>query len=385
MKYITDIIEDPDLSLAPNTTLKGVGPAERKNPVPDSDDTIPDTFTGQTKCTNSELRLRVVRRMWNAMKSVFPTETLSEAAEVLLAGLMRNEQSLLPESSRLALDEEGGAARNAWVKLCVDALTLTDVHAMRVFWGCEDGGPISKVVNTWGWDWTKEFTNAVWKVAVEKWRDEEGEWEAGIILLGVPFTDRHAWNMSSEDFSLWEEFLADLTTKALDHGVDASSVLDHVASFVSSFQTPAVQPYLSIRLADLLLSHLDAQEMRNIPQGLVDLVADTMRATYPPDTKNKPVMRWLARSLMSLLEKCPKEFCLPMLQTVQEGVCLWLADEIGAWEEDEMNYDVGLGFVPIIVQSLTHLHIFLVDTPIPTHPYHHSKSTRPSPYTLRCF
>jgi len=88
---------------------------------------------------------------------------------------------------------------------------------------------------------------------------------------------------------------------------------------------------------------------------------------------------------MSLLEKCPKEFCLPMLQTVQEGVCLWLADEIGAWEEDEMNYDVGLGFAPIIVQSLTHLRIFLVDTPIPTHPYHHSKSTRPSPYTLRCF
>ena len=111
-----------------------------------------------------------------------------------------------------------------------------------------------------------------------------------ITLLGIPFLDKHSWNVTGEDFNLWEEFLGYTTGRALDHGLDSSTVLDNVASFVSDFQTPGAQPYLSTRLADLLLSNLDAPEMRAIPQGLIDLVSETMRSNYPPGLKNKAVM-----------------------------------------------------------------------------------------------
>jgi hypothetical protein len=80
--------------------------------------------------------------------------------------------------------------------------------------------------------------------------------------------------------------------------------------------------------------------MRDIPQNLLDLVSDTMRATYPPEPRNKGIAMWLVRSLMSVVENCPVEFCLSVLQTLKESLCMWLADECGAWTEDHSTYDV---------------------------------------------
>jgi hypothetical protein len=339
MEYLTDILEDADLNLKPNGDLKGVGPPNRNDTVPDSDGPAP-MIAGSTKCTNGELRLRVVRRMWNVMKNVFPESSLVEAAEVLLACLMRNSKLLLSECAYSGLDEEGETGRNSWVTLCFDVSKICGPEAIRVFWGCEEGAAVEKVPGAWAWDWTREFTNAVWRTAVEKWRDDESDWESAIILLGIPFTDKHAWNLTGEDFNIWEEFLGYATGNALDHGVDSSTVLDNISSFVSSFQTPSAHSYLSMRLADLLLSHLDIPEMRTIPQSLVELISETMRANYPPETRNKAVMRWLARSLTTLVDKCPTEFCLQILQTLEDGVTLWLSDERCVWEEGEFNYDV---------------------------------------------
>ena len=53
---------------------------------------------------------------------------------------------------------------------------------------------------------------------------------------------------------------------------------------------------------------------------------------------------WLARSLMGVVENCPAEFCLSMLHTVKEGLCLWFADECGAWTEEHFTYDVSSDF-----------------------------------------
>lgn len=140
---------------------------------------------------------------------------------------------------------------------------------------------------------------------------------------------------------MWEDLLTYTTNKALDHGVDSAIVLDSIADFVSCFQTPGASPASSIRLVDNLLSHLELSEMRDIPQNLLELVSDTMRATYPPEPRNKGIAMWLVRSLMGVVENCPVEFCLSVLQTLKESLCMWLADECGAWTEDQFTYDVG--------------------------------------------
>ena len=153
-------------------------------------------------------------------------------------------------------------------------------------------------------------------------------------------SDQHTWIIGSDD-TLWEDLLTYTTNKALDHGVDSAIVLDNIADFVSCFQTPGASPASSIRLVDNLLSHLESSEMRDIPQNLLELVSDTMRATYPPEPRNKGIAMWLVRSLTSVVENCPVEFCLSVLQTLRESLCMWLADGCGVWTEDHFTYDVG--------------------------------------------
>ena len=158
--------------------------------------------------------------------------------------------------------------------------------------------------------------------------------------MNSPFlSDQNTWNIGSDE-PLWEDLLTYTTNKALDHGVDSAIILDSIADFVSSFQTPGASPTSSIRLVDNLLSHLESSEMRDIPQNLLELVSDTMRATYPPEPRNKGIAMWLVRSLMGVVENCPVEFCMSVLRTLKESLCMWLADECGAWTEDQFTYDV---------------------------------------------
>ena len=102
--------------------------------------------------------------------------------------------------------------------------------------------------------------------------------------------------------------------------------------------------------------------MRDIPQNLLELVSDTMRATYPPEPRNKAMAMWLARSLMGVVENCPVEFCLSVLQTVKESLCMWLADECGAWMEDHFTYDVGHSIFNFFCRSVLTFY-FCLDYP----------------------
>lgn len=99
-----------------------------------------------------------------------------------------------------------------------------------------------------------------------------------------------------------------------------------------------------------------------MPQNLLELVSDTMRATYPPEPRNKGIAMWLVRSLMGVVENCPVEFCLSMLQTVKESLCMWLADECGAWTEDNFTYDVGHFIFILFCRSVLIFH-FCLDYP----------------------
>ncbi|KAF8817190.1 hypothetical protein BYT27DRAFT_7205042 [Phlegmacium glaucopus] len=337
VKYLVDALEDSELDFVPKRVpATASAPADT---IPSSDDFV---LGRTTHCTNAELRLVVVNGLWQTMKTIFPQGPLIPAAEALLTCLMKKEASLVPENARLDgvfESDSGESTRNKWVSLCVSVLGVCGAGALRAFWGYEEGGAISGAREE-GFKWTQDFTNAVWRSSVEQWRDGEGHWEGAVVLLGVPFTGRHTWNIGSDDYSLWEDLLNYTTNKALDHGVDSSTILDNIADFVSCFQTPDASPTSSIRLVDNLLSHLESSEMRDIPQNLFELVSDTMRATYPPEPRNKAIAMWLARSLMGVVENCPVEFCLSVLQMLKESLCVWLGDEYGAWTEDHFTYDI---------------------------------------------
>lgn len=184
VKYLVDALEDPKLDFGPKPVRTTASvPVEN---VPSSDDPVP-------KCsgTNAELRLVVVKGLWQTMRTIFPQVTLVPAAEALLTSLIKNEASLLPENARMDgvffESEAGESTRNKWVSLCVSVLGVCDASAVRAFLGYEEGGTMSGLRNE-GFKWTQDLKYAVWRTTVEQWRDGEGHWEGAVILLGVPFT-----------------------------------------------------------------------------------------------------------------------------------------------------------------------------------------------------
>jgi hypothetical protein len=71
---------------------------------------------------------------------------------------------------------------------------------------------------------------------------------------------------------------------------------------------------------DLLFAHLEAPEMRDLPLNVLELASDMMKATYPSEPMNYQASMWAMRSLATAVGHCLVEFCLRLLQIVQEGL-----------------------------------------------------------------
>lgn len=151
-------------------------------------------------------------------------------------------------------------------------------------------------------------------------------------------SDVNAWTLSSDDFNTWEDFLCHTINKALDYGIDSIAVLDAIAELVSQNQNPTFTSFT--RVADLLLSHLDMPDARQIPDAVMEFVNDTLRYSYPPEPRNKVTSMWVIRSLTRVIETCPSELAMNLLESVQEGLCTWISDEYQALSQEEYTFDV---------------------------------------------
>lgn len=183
VRYLVDALEDPNLNFGPKRVQ-----SVPVDTISSSDVIFPKL--GGSAYTNAELRLVIVNRLWQTMKTIFPQAPLVPAAEALLTSLIKNEVSLLPENARMDgvfESDSGESTRSKWVSLCVSVLSICDASAVRAFWGYEEGSTMSGFRDE-GFKWTQDLKNAVWRTSVEQWRDGEGHWEGAAVLLGVPFT-----------------------------------------------------------------------------------------------------------------------------------------------------------------------------------------------------
>jgi hypothetical protein len=280
---------------------------------------------------------------------------MTVAGEKLLACLVDNENELVWATD--APDD----TRKQWAMVCAEVLLVCDPEELKLFWGTNrDCGSQRKR------DWSRqaEVRSLVWTCFVQKWKEEgAGYWEGAVVLLSAPFvcvfihssstsrtegSNSHvdAWDLDNDDFEVWDDFLRHAVDKALDYGVDSSTVLDHVASALSQNPTPAFTD--SARIADLLLTHLEISDARQIPGGLFDFVNDTLLSTYPPEPRNKVTSSWLLRSLTRAIDACPAELALNLFETIQDGVSFWVSDSYEVFTdreyEDEVMSTIDLGF-----------------------------------------
>lgn len=161
------VLQDDTLDLTPRVD---------SNSLPSSSDgATPQTDMPPNTRTNAALRLKVIRDLWSATRTVIPYEHLSTAGEKLLSCLMKNEHELT---------DPGKDAQDEWASLCAELLVVCDVDELKAFWGYHTSPDNKK----WERNLTSDIQNLVWKCFVEKWKeDEKGNWEGGVVLLGVPF------------------------------------------------------------------------------------------------------------------------------------------------------------------------------------------------------
>ena len=177
-----------------------------------------------------------------------------------------------------------------------------------------------------------------------------------------------AFDMLGSDVGLWNTTLRDTMDKALDYGIDSVTVVDQIASTVSSHQSSASSA-IATHLADMLLSNLDINDARDVPGDVLQLVNDTLVATYPPEPADNVTSIWLMRTLTRVLDACPVELSATVFELLQYGLALWISDEREAFTADEYTMDVSRG-PSVLIRTLTDH--YADSTRIPDDPAWHS-------------
>ncbi|KIN99598.1 hypothetical protein M404DRAFT_1004540 [Pisolithus tinctorius Marx 270] len=275
--------------------------------------------------SNASIKLQIVRELWAIMRTTFPNNLLHNGGAKILECLVEDEEVLTEQATT-------DNARTEWAYLCAETLVVCDVDELRKFWA-------RRARSVALMPYEAGVQNLVWRRFVEKWReDAESSWEGAVVLLGVPFDKSYAWELNNEDFNIWDGFLRDAMDQARDGGLDAMTLLDHVAEDLARVPGPAQASFT--RIADLLLTHFEIGDVRQIPANVFDFVNDTLLSTYPPEPRNLKPCTWLLATLTRIIDGCPVDRILDLLQTIQDGVSIWVADDRSVFSEDEYIYDV---------------------------------------------
>ncbi|KAI0372272.1 hypothetical protein BV20DRAFT_1120079 [Pilatotrama ljubarskyi] len=278
---------------------------------------------------NYAVKLFLVRDLFTITRAVFPEDVFAHLAESVLKHLNSKEEPLVGDVQ--CTDE----VREQWASLCAEAALTCDIGVLQAFWSNKLGQPSDGQRDS---DWTVDVRVAVWQAFLDRWEDSKRSWEAAIVLLSVPFVEASGWELLSEDLTIWDEFLKRSIDAALDCGVDAPALIDHIAGAVAAGQAPGATS--SVRVADLLLSNLEIAEAREVPTELLDFANDTLVAAYPPAPRHKVMCMWLIRSLTRVVDACPRELCFQALQLLVDGLCVWFTDECDICSLDDYSSDI---------------------------------------------
>ncbi|KAJ8080423.1 hypothetical protein PM082_017256 [Marasmius tenuissimus] len=248
--------------------------------------------------------LSLLQELWKMARDTLTCENIDYHAEPLLQCLIKYEEEM-------NVNEE--SSRGEWASFCVElALTCGGVDA---FWTHEAAST---------WEWSVETRSRVWGTFVDKApADRRSGWDDAFFLLSVPFKGYQAWDLQDEDLETWSSLLDLALEKGRDSGLDDLAALNKIAD---TLHQPAFES--CSRVAEMLLNKCQLSEEEELPHLLVEFVTDTLRSRYPPKPNETCSSLWILRELAKVLDGCPRNLALPLLETLQEGVSLWISDDL---------------------------------------------------------
>ncbi|RPD62507.1 hypothetical protein L226DRAFT_504132 [Lentinus tigrinus ALCF2SS1-7] len=341
------ILEDPDLDFilreafddVPTSPVKPTGSKGKG-----MDEPLPQNRW------NYAIKLFLVHDLFMLTRAVIPSELFSELAESVLRYLNVREDRLVGEPQ--CTDQ----VREQWASLCAEVTSACDTSVLQAFWEntLRKGRRES--------DWDPEVRSAVWQVFVERWESNDTSnapsWETAVVLLSAPFIGSSDWDMESEAIDMWDKLLRQAIDTALDHGIDATTLVDQIAGVIATNHSPSSTA--AVRIADLLLSNVEIAEARQVPSEVFEFANDTLNAAYPPAPRHSVMCMWLIRTLTRVIDGCPPELCFTMLELIVEGLRTWVADEFHVCTADEYSCDI----LPLYQTVLISMQALPVDTHI---------------------
>lgn len=278
------------------------------------------------------LRLLVVRKLWMAFRPMLPSQDLAAAAEQLLACLRQDRPQIIGDEKSGGIDED---AWSQWATLCSQTLAICDVDDLKTFWS-----HVSDVSLT---SWPAGIRSVVWDRFTSEWFiDPMVSRETAMIVLNVPFTSSVPWDMDESELRQWHHCcLSGASDMAYDAGDDYIGVLNEVVDTISKAHWQLMSSMTSpARIADILLQTFGISDATELPCRLFEFVNDTLLASYPPEPRNKVVCTWLIRTFVRSVEECPSDLLITMLESVTDGLALWIADEHVVFSQDEYALDI---------------------------------------------
>ncbi|KAI0754869.1 hypothetical protein C8Q80DRAFT_1141532 [Daedaleopsis nitida] len=326
---LINILDDPELDFTmrreelgdeiPTSPVKPTGSNKARGP----DEPLPESRW------NYAVKLFLVRDLFTITRAVFPPDIFAEVAESVLRYLNVNEENLVGDVQ--CSDE----VREQWASLCAEAVFACDTSIVHAFWenSLRKGERES--------DWDADVRGTVWQAFLERWYNGEPEsqiLETAIVLLSAPFLGSSSWDMSNTDVEAWDTFLRRAIDAALDHGIDTTALVDQIAGVIAANSSPVATS--TVRVADLLLSNIEITDARQVPREVFDFTNDTLQTAYPPAPRHKVMCMWLVRTLTRVIDGCPQELSLSMLELLEEGLRTWFTDEYEVFTEEEYSHDI---------------------------------------------
>ncbi|KAL4265394.1 Telomere-associated protein Rif1 N-terminal domain-containing protein [Pleurotus pulmonarius] len=275
--------------------------------------------------TNADLLITIVHSLWTHLQQAIPRELLGDAAKEMLSGMWTVEHRLASE------------ARAEWASLCADVILTCEGSSVDVFWSR-------------AWNWAEEDVRVSWEAFAERWRrDSKAGWEGAVALLNIPFESGKAWELRLPEVELWENLLTYAVNSALDYGHEAGHVLDQVAGAIMRSYDPTSSTI--VRIADILLSQLNIAEARELPCTLLQFVNEALLSSYPPEPRNTVHIMWVVRTLTDVLESCPLEMVMELMDLVGEGLAVWVTDECSALPLDDYAYNIATMYEMVLATT----------------------------------
>lgn len=90
-------------------------------------------------------------------------------------------------------------------------------------------------------------------------------------------------------------------------------------------------------VATLLISNIDISSSTSVPEDVFIMIDDILQNLYPPQTNDLHDSLQFFTALKAVIIACPPSLLLPVLVTIQNGLCIWILDKDEAVSNASFN------------------------------------------------